>query len=370
MKERIIFHIPFKIDSQRASASQIRPMKMLQAFKDVGYEVDVIMGYSSEREGQLNELKKKIKNGVEYKFLYSESSTMPTLLTDKNHLPTKPLLELTLFSLCKSHNIPIGLFYRDVYWMYDEYKKDVGVFKFLVTSFFYRLDLFYYKRYLNVLFLPSLLMAKKLPTLKEVKKYPLPSGASVILENSQIQKSYDPKLNVLYVGGLGDFYNLQLFCSVISQMSSKFNFVICCRQDEWDSVKESYDAFLSNGNISIVHKKGEELIELYDKADLACLFVKTNEYRKFAMPFKLFEYLGANTPIISSSNSAVAEFVNKNQVGWVVDYNEPDLKLLLDEIYSNPQLIAERQININSALKKNTWNYRAIEVRNSLLGEI
>lgn len=40
--KRIIFHLPNKIDKNRFSASQIRPMKIIEAFKNIGYEVDLI----------------------------------------------------------------------------------------------------------------------------------------------------------------------------------------------------------------------------------------------------------------------------------------------------------------------------------------
>ena len=48
--KRMIFHIPMKIDRNRASASQIRPMKMIEAFKECGYEVAVVEGYGKERK--------------------------------------------------------------------------------------------------------------------------------------------------------------------------------------------------------------------------------------------------------------------------------------------------------------------------------
>ena len=47
--KRMIFHIPMKIDRNRASASQIRPMKMIEALKVCGYEVVVGEGYGKER---------------------------------------------------------------------------------------------------------------------------------------------------------------------------------------------------------------------------------------------------------------------------------------------------------------------------------
>ena len=61
--KRMIFHIPMKIDRNRASASQIRPMKMIEAFKECGYEVVVVEGYGKERKRQIKEIKSNILKG-------------------------------------------------------------------------------------------------------------------------------------------------------------------------------------------------------------------------------------------------------------------------------------------------------------------
>ncbi len=86
--KRIIFHLPFRPDINRASASQIRPFKMIEAFKASGYRVDIVMGCAKERKGLIERIKQNIKNGIVYDFLYSESSTMPTLLTESHRIPT------------------------------------------------------------------------------------------------------------------------------------------------------------------------------------------------------------------------------------------------------------------------------------------
>ncbi len=110
-KKRCIFHIPNKLDEKSLSGSQVRPRMMIQAFKDIGYDVDVVMGYGKERKKSINIIKNNIKSGIKYDFLYSESSTMPTLLTEKNHLPLYPNLDFGFFKFCKNHGIKIGLFY-------------------------------------------------------------------------------------------------------------------------------------------------------------------------------------------------------------------------------------------------------------------
>ena len=101
MNKQIIFHIPNKLDKSQNSGSQIRPIKMIQAFKNIGYKVDLIMGTVKERKIQIKNLKQRINAGEKYEFLYSESSTMPTALTEPHHLPVAPFLDFDFFKYCK-----------------------------------------------------------------------------------------------------------------------------------------------------------------------------------------------------------------------------------------------------------------------------
>lgn len=115
---RLIFHIPLKIDRNDPSASQIRPQKLMTAFAELGWEMDVVEGSARDRKQQITKIKRKIRQGVHYDFVYSESSTMPTLLTEPHHLPTHPCLDFGFMAYCKRHGIPVGLFYRDIHWQY------------------------------------------------------------------------------------------------------------------------------------------------------------------------------------------------------------------------------------------------------------
>lgn len=47
IKKRCIFHVPNKIEETGISGSQVHPPKMLEAFRALGYEVDVVMGYGN-----------------------------------------------------------------------------------------------------------------------------------------------------------------------------------------------------------------------------------------------------------------------------------------------------------------------------------
>lgn len=170
--KRCIFHIPNHIEFEGKSGSNIRPIKMLEAFKNIGYEVDYVMGYGKERKESIKKIKNNIRNGIKYEFLYSESSTMPTLLTEKKHLPTYPFLDFGFFRFCKKNKIKIGLFYRDIHWKFDIYRKAVPFFKRCVSIPFYRYDLKMYKKTLDILYLPTERVKKYIPKFNRIKTLP------------------------------------------------------------------------------------------------------------------------------------------------------------------------------------------------------
>ncbi len=358
---RMIFHIPMKIDRKRASASQIRPMKMIEAFKECGYEVAVVEGYGKERKKQIKEIKGNILNGIKYDFLYSESSTMPTLLTEKNHLPIYPCLDFSFFSFCKRHGIKIGLFYRDIFWCY--YK--ATSLKKLVARVFYKYDISKYNELIDVLFLPSKEMLCHIPNVSINKVIELPSGLDDIIVRRR--QSRQKKFTILYVGGIGDFtniYNLKLFMEVISGMPD-ISFVLCCREEDWKNCRHEYEEYLSN-NIQIVHYSGNEIRQLYECADLFCMFFEPSGYWEFAVPFKFFEAIGYHCPLLSVEDLLIGKYIVEKNIGFTCKYDKQSLEFLLNSILKDQDGIQNIVENVSIFAKMNTWEKRCQLVADSL----
>lgn len=356
MSKRMIFHIPMQLDLKMHSGSQIRPVKIIQAFKNIGYQIDVVMGYGKDRKKQITRIKNNIKSGVKYDFLYSESSTMPTLLTEKSHLPLFPFLDFSFFRFCKKHRIKIGLFYRDVYWVLDEAK----TFKQKVAKWFYRYDLNQYNKLLDILYLPSKKMYDYVPFEFSKKIVALPPA---IEKTKNIDRNTIDNLNFIYIGGISELYDLKLFCKVLSEQW-KGKLIICTREKEWEEYKASYLDYLKY--IQVEHKSGTALEALYLQASIAVYFVKPNDLWSFAMGVKLFEYLSFKKPIIAVRDTAVGQFVEENNIGWVIDYDEEKLKTLLLSLKNHPEYIEEKINNIEKIIPKHTWEARAKKVVSDL----
>ena len=79
---RCIFHVPMTISDQPKSGSGIRPLKMLQAFRDIGYDVSVVMGNGKERKKAIQNIKKEIRKGVSVYHLPSNCNSLNQIKFD------------------------------------------------------------------------------------------------------------------------------------------------------------------------------------------------------------------------------------------------------------------------------------------------
>ena len=367
-----IFHVPNYIDPAVKSGSQVRPLKMVQAFKALGYNVDVVMGYGKERRKKINRIKSEIKGGKKYEFVYSESSTMPTLLTEKRHLPLFPLLDFGFLAYCKRNGMKIGLFYRDMHWKFEGYKLKVPFRKRIVAIPFYKYDLKKYEKIADVLYLPSERMRPLLNGYKMKKIESLPPGAVydavIVEERKRYFKSREKEnLNIFYVGGVGGIYDLTgLFKATVAV--SNLRLIVCTRKEEWDSVKNKYGPYM-NERIKIIHESGDALRKYYMQADLCCCYFPISKYMSFAMPIKLFEYLSFATPIIATKGMEAGNFVQKWNAGFSIDYDEHSIVELFKMINANQGVLSEKNENTITCLMENTWEERAKKVERDLKGE-
>lgn len=362
--KRCILHIPYKVNLKIQSGTNIRPVKILNALKEDGYEVEVISGYSNERKMSIKRVMEHIKSGIKYEFVYSESSTMPTLLTDKNHIPIHPFMDFNFLKYCSKNNIKIGLFYRDIHWKFSQYKNTVSFLKRFVAKFFYEYDLKKYNSLIDILYLPSQKMYKYLDIDFKGKIEELPPGAEIVNIDNLSNKE-DSNINIFYVGGLSeDLYNLELIFSSVNK-NPHLNLVVCCRKKEWEINKEKYNKYI-NDRIKIIHESGEKICKYVESSDIMCLYLRPTEYWEFAMPVKLFTYIGFKKPILSVEKTLAGEFVKQNNIGWCLEYDNNKLDDFFKYIIQNEHEIYEKQCNIDRILDNNTWKARASKIIDDL----
>jgi len=361
--KRIIFYYPAPFNRNASSASGIRPVKMYDAFVEAGYIVDKIVGYSKDRLLCFRKIRNNVNNGIRYEFVYGESTTMPTELSDPKHIPIHPFLDFRFFKFCRRNDISIGIFYRDIYWRFPEYKEKVSTVKRHIALFFYYFDLIQYRRYLNTLFLPSVNMSKYIPFTKEKQIFhDLPPGHDCDLTDELV---VDNPLKLIYVGGIGSLNRLHmLFESLIDNKNIKLT--VCTRKNEWTAVMNDYVNISLSNNIAIEHQSGDSLKLLYNDANLALLFMPIDDYKSFAVPFKLYEYIGYCLPIITSKGTFAGNIVEKLNIGWNIEYSKDSFENLLKYLSENLWEVKEKFENIRKIQHLHSWYQRVKTVENIL----
>lgn len=359
---RMIFHVPFELDPGSAFANDIRPVRMLAAFRLLGYEVDVVHGRNRERKERAKAVRRKIQSGVEYSFVYSESASLPTALTDPSKKLTNPLFDFAFLRFCRSNGLEVGLFYRDVYWRFPNTGQFKSAFRHAVLTAFYLFDALAYNFTISKIYLPSMAMHRYIPLISKIDAAALPPGHDVFqpIQSDLPQK----KVNLLYVGGLGRLYDLRTFMKVVCDMP-ELHFTLCTRQADWDREGPSYKSFLAN-NITVLHEKGEGLKRLYANANVAVFFLKPTKYAEFAVSMKLFEYIGNRLPTIAIKDTLVGSIVDRENVGWTSPFDAQALRGLLTKLSENPEIVASLTPQLIEASRNNTWEARARTVAEDL----
>lgn len=359
---RIVFHHPLPIRADASSASGIRPFQMIEAFRSLGYEVDTVCGYAADRARAIEAVDARIRRGERYAFMYSESSTEPTLLTDPHHLPTRPFLDFGFFSRLKARGVPLGLFYRDIYWRFPGYGTALAPWKRSGARLMYRYDLFQYRRLLDRLYLPSMEMARHVPWFRPDCMAALPPG---YIDRSPVRRA-DGTLRLLYIGGFGSHYRMHALFRALHELP-EVHLTLCTREAEWRAVRREYP-LPPAGNIKVVHLAGPALHALFEEAEACLLFVEPQAYWEFAAPLKLYEYIGAERPVIASAGTLAGGFVAQHDIGWTLPYADEAIAALLRQLSENRSLLAPKRDALLRIRPLHTWQARAQQVALDLIG--
>jgi glycosyltransferase involved in cell wall biosynthesis len=368
MQKHMIFHHPFPLPTTHISGSMVRILNMYNAFMHLGYKVHLVTGFANDRKKALDCIKDMVRGGCKIDFVYSESSTIPNLLSKRNY--SLPFLEIHIFKWCQDNAIPIGLFYRDIHWRFDHYKAVTRSGRKVLAKYLYWYDWLNYVRFVDYLFLPSVEMAPFLPTRWDRDRLQaLPPGCHIHEWNSDITsyKASGETLSLLYVGGVRPpLYNLtpmfeSITCSKVASLT------LCCRFTEWNDVKEFYK-YLPNDTIKIIHVDSPSLAPYYFQSDAFLLGWKPYSYLSFAMPVKVFEAIGYGLPLIALSGTLAASFISNENLGWVVA-NTDELVALYAHLAGNPDEVFEKQKNVERIRQQHTWEVRAKRVADILTKE-
>lgn len=353
----VIFYHPLSIQTNATSGSSVRVSKILSEFQNhYGNEnVFLISGSSSEKNKQLKELRRLIKSGIYFSYAYAENANFPSILSDSDHLPRSPLFEYRLFHLLKRHKIPVGLFYRDVYWKQPEFTK---LYKFpfgTLLKMIFKFEFYLYQKSLDCLFLPDVKMSEVLKTSSKLSIKPLPPG--IECKREVIRRCNQPISKLLYIGGISKpLYDLSpLFCFLHN--NPQVQLTLCCRESEFKAYKSAYNIPL---NVTVVHKSGRELDILYSQSDAFITYRAYNNYHDITLPVKVYETAGQGIPQLIYGKSLDALTVVQNSFGISFQHDDELLELLRNGF--NESTYEEFDRNVLN----NTWKRRVEFIENTL----
>ena len=363
-------YFPFPAPST-ASGSGVRPTKLVEAFKayakQKGQECIVIMGTSSERANLLQKVYKET-DPKDILFCYMENQTIPIWLTDPNHLPLHPLMDLKFFKYLKKNKIPLGIFYRDAYWKFDHlYTVNNPVLKKTLIQLF-KWELKMFDSYSKTIFLPSMAMNKYVGINEEKVVASPPGGIDRTAENHT--NSQAGEISAIYVGGIAPRYGIYDVLAALNNLNqdrTKIHLKLVCREKEYQQYRERFSEYVNKNWLEVIHAHGEQLDPLYKNADFGVVTLKKDVYNDFAVPVKLFEYLSYGLPVVASETTAIKEIVDEGKFGLTV---KDDVKALEDGFASflDPQTREQYKENAVRSLKtKHLWIHRAEQIADSLM---
>lgn len=336
------------------SGSSVRPQRICAAFRELGYEVDLLEGLQNrfrERWGRVFAKFREVRKNPP-DFCYVEPPSGP-FFNFCDHL---------LLIYLRLRHVPIGLFYRDAYWKFADWWQIRGLKKFGLTLM-HRFDLFVFRRVCKIVYFPSKSMAD-LFTLPHEDVLP-PAGIDDVLPPHEIRR------HALYVGGVSAFYGtdnmLAAFALLNEKMGKSVHLTVVCREKE---MKHFFDGYLGRPWLTVAHASGDAALRpFYEDCDVALYPSRRDRYMDFCMPVKLCEYLSRGLPVVCSDCREAAGFVTRNGFGVVARGTPQALAEAVAGLFDHPgQLARMRENAVRSLREQNLWVHRAQKVAEDLLG--
>ncbi|HNT52669.1 MAG TPA: hypothetical protein PKH19_04645, partial [Candidatus Syntrophosphaera sp.] len=325
-----------------------------------------ISGRAAQRQALIKEFDQRLRSGEVFDFLYSEAHTLPMPLTEPHHLPTRPLTDLRLFALAKKHGIPIGLYYRDLYWAFPGHRR-FGPVKTIYAKLFHQWELLFFNRYLDAFFFPhpdrELIYGKLRLLRKDIPFFPLYAGAEVRSAPAAVKQDY-----FVYVGNCDPgLYDLSVLLQAFAR-HPELRLKICTPRGVWDQNSGYYGAWL-RPNIEILHLVNEPAQQLLSQARYAFSYFPDCDYRRYGTPYKIFNYVEHQLPFVANQNDGSGRIAMELGIGYAIPHSVDDLTHWLTHLPAEREYQRLRE-HIAQVGREHSWQKRAMTVRDILLGRV
>ncbi len=326
-------------------ASNIRPAKIIEAFKQTTHNIDIIESPTRKTQ-RLNIIKNILKNVFlkkKYDICYFEPSSYPIQKMEKQ-----------LIKWLKIRETWISYFHRDMYWRYEIGADLKSNRKFEKHKAKQECNLQFLENNIDLLFTPTELYAEKLNSI--LKTVALPPAGNL----NKIEYSPEKRKGVIYVGGVSERYGTKLLLQSFEEINKKCNIplIIVCRENS-----ELFKNYLNNSWLTIEHLDNSQIEKLYSKHKFGIIPINKMPYHEFAMPFKLLEYASYGLPIAVSDNYEQVKLVEKNQIGINIGESVESFTENIIKLYENTKLLNKYHNNSTKFIKHNgLWRHRVATI--------
>ena len=344
-----VLYICFADFNRVDSGSSVRPQKMYKAFLDRGHEIKLLCGSDGndcreERKKNVAEINAWL-NSEKPDICYIESPTGAIMLD----------CDIRLIKRIHRMGVPIGYFMRDFHSKFPEiFPRRKGFVNSLKDLY---LDIRQEKTFallnnVDIVYLPC-------DETKALFEYPDMRALPPAGENHWIDKSGGGCTGI-YVGGISQHYSLGELLdayAILCENGEKYRLILCARENEWESFEHSH----KNAEwLEIHHASGEELADLYSKADIGLLIPKAGSaYNDVTLSVKIFEYMSYGLPIVAAHCVAMDNVINKYSVGITTNNAPRDFADAIKKMFDDKISYDSFRANEKTALLNgNLWVHR------------
>lgn len=343
MKNKLLIIAMYDLKVKNIAPAR-RMSAVINAFQNVKFPFEAISG--SRRERMHNTFRLLFSNkGSEFSGVYIESTNSGMLLS-----------EFLLLLKYRLKNVPISVYLRDIYPKYKSFWLGQS-YRVIIAHLFWLMSYYIYKKLCDTIYVPSMMMAKKL----SLKNYEILTPGMVKFEKDlgEIKQN-----TVFYAGGTGNQYDIECLLSACNKLSKEIDITVFlfCRKGEVDQLRR----WSSASWLNILHN---DLEQLDFQPQVSVIPLSKTEYADIAFPVKLMDYISINTPILSSNSIVTKKFINKHQIGLIANAGDVDdyytkLKIMLGDQELYKKFIA----NISRLRQdpKITWEFKCNKILKDL----
>lgn len=202
-------------------------------------------------------------------------------------------------------------------------------------------------------------------TLHVVRNIPMKKTMLNPLSKQSLGLPSDKKILLLQGAGINVDRGVEELVTAMQYVSNKAVLVIVGSGDVIDTLKQNVIDFkLSHKVIFVAKVPMEKLVSYTHHADLGFTVDKdTNINYRYSLPNKLFDYIHAGVPVISSELVEISKIITQYNIGTFIKNHQPKhIAEVINTALSNETLLKQWKENCVKASKELTWENEEKEI--------